>query len=366
MSFLLKGIGDSVTGANEIIPSFDAKIFNFISCTQPCVVANGKDQLILTKIDRGVIIGSGMAFAYGYFGISDSACQFNYVIPSSQKQYAKIYAEFNLSTVPQSFSIKMTPQTTTSTISLISDDLTVASSGIFQMPLYLLEIETSGKLNVTDYRLLRKTIGEIELSKLSETTDNPIFETENKKYRPLKYDRPTNQFLTKVTGYKYDRDIEVQLQGRILLWQSEYWYGIGTRVPGMGSPGYLAVEFGEQELNGGVKYYEIVFDYDPGLPESLVKIPMPEGVTQLYCGGRIHIYVSPFVIGNQMNILLYPLGTLTNWANHDDCGSGSALLIANRYPVDGKRGMFFQYIERVDNSNQAQNDLRLIEIYGII
>ena len=87
MGYILKGIGDSVTGKNEIVPTFDAKIYNFYSQIVPGVVASEKNRFPLTIIDRGIIVGPGMAHAYGYFGLSDSPVQFNFVIPSSGTQY---------------------------------------------------------------------------------------------------------------------------------------------------------------------------------------------------------------------------------------------------------------------------------------
>ena len=44
MGYILKGIGDSVTGKNEIVPTFDAKIYNFYSQIVPGVVASEKNR----------------------------------------------------------------------------------------------------------------------------------------------------------------------------------------------------------------------------------------------------------------------------------------------------------------------------------
>ena len=80
MGYTLKGIGDSVTGKNEIVPTFDAKIFNFYSQISPGVIASESSKFALSVIDRGIVIGPGLAQAYGYFGMSDSPVQFNYLI----------------------------------------------------------------------------------------------------------------------------------------------------------------------------------------------------------------------------------------------------------------------------------------------
>ena len=152
MGYVLKGIGDSVTGKNEIVPTFDAKIFNFYAQVTPGVIATEKDRFPITLVDRGIIIGPGMAHAFGYFGMSDAPQAFNYVIPSSQTQYSKVYVEFDLSARPQSFSIKVTPQSDTSVIELQQDNLVDVTAGIYQLPLYLVKIQTNGTITFDDIR----------------------------------------------------------------------------------------------------------------------------------------------------------------------------------------------------------------------
>ena len=169
MGYILKGIGDSVTGKNEIVPTFDAKIYNFYSQIVPGVVASEKIRFALTKIDRGIIIGPGMAHAFGYFGLSDAPVQINFVVPSSGTQYSKVYAEFDLSARPQSMSIKVTPQSDTSVIELQQDDLSEITTGIHQVPLFLISISTSGAINYTD---LRKNLERISFAQHSWEADH--------------------------------------------------------------------------------------------------------------------------------------------------------------------------------------------------
>lgn len=170
MGYILKGIGDSVTGKNEIVPTFDAKIYNFYSQIVPGVVASEKNRFTLTIIDRGIIVGPGLAHAYGYFGLSDAPVQFNFVIPSSGTQYSKVYAEFDLSARPQSMSIKVTPQSDTSVIELQQDDLSEITTGIHQVPLYLISISTSGAIALTDLRVQLQRISYAEHSNESNHT----------------------------------------------------------------------------------------------------------------------------------------------------------------------------------------------------
>lgn len=154
MAFLLKGMGDSVTGENEIVPMLDAQINHFFAQLSPGVIANVNNKFPITIIDRGVQIGPGFAQAYGYFGMSDATQQFNFIVPSSSTQYSKIYAEFDLSLRPQKFSVKATPQSDTSVIPLQNDNLSDLPSGIYQLPLYLITIKNDGTITYTDIKNL--------------------------------------------------------------------------------------------------------------------------------------------------------------------------------------------------------------------
>lgn len=158
MGYILKGIGDSVTGKNEIVPTFDAKILNFYSQIVPGVVASETNRFPITLIDRGIIIGPGMVQAFGYFGLSDAPVQFNFVIPSSGTQYSRVYAEIDLSARPQSMQVKLTPQSDTSVIELQQDDLSEITAGIYQVPLYLVAIQTNGTITFTDTRKMLERV----------------------------------------------------------------------------------------------------------------------------------------------------------------------------------------------------------------
>ncbi len=152
MGYILKGIGDKVTGKNEIVPTFDAKIYNFYSQVDPGVVASEANRFPISIIDRGIIIGPGLAHSYGYFGMSDAPVQFNFVIPSSGIQYSKVYVEFDLSARPQAMAVKVTPQSDTTVIELQQDKLSEITTGIYQIPLYLVAIQTNGTITFTDQR----------------------------------------------------------------------------------------------------------------------------------------------------------------------------------------------------------------------
>ena len=172
MGYILKGIGDGITGKNEIVPTFDAKISNFYSQVSPGVVASERDKFPITIVDRGIKIGPGLAHAFGYFGMSDEMIQFNYVIPSSQVQYSKVYAEFDLSARPQNFAVKVTPQTDTTVIDLLKDDLSQITTGIYQVPLYLVTIQPGGTISFSDIRTLLDRVAFANHSNKSDDAKN--------------------------------------------------------------------------------------------------------------------------------------------------------------------------------------------------
>ena len=172
MGYILKGIGDSITGKNEIIPTFDAKIFNFYSQIDPGVVASEKNKFAISIIDRGINIGPGLVQAFGYFGMSDSPVQFNYLIPSSQTQYSKVYAEIDLSARPQTFAVKVTPQSDSTVIELEDDNLSEITSGVYQIPLYLITIQTNGTITYSDIRPMIERVSYSNHSKKSDLATN--------------------------------------------------------------------------------------------------------------------------------------------------------------------------------------------------
>lgn len=359
MAYYLKGIGDFATKRNEITPQFDAKILNFIAVNTNFVADLRDYNFEINVVSRGVTIGPGMACSHGYFGLSDTTLQFNFITPSTSTQYAKIYAEFDLGTTPQEFSIKATQQSNSSSIDLVQDDLSVNPTGKYQMELCLVTLQTSGTVKITDRRTLKKSIGEIESSLVAK---NVVYDEHDGTYSQIKYDSSIKNIYTKLRGP--DGEVETKIPGKVLVWESPASYGIGTSVP---SDNYLEIEFNDKSLYGGASMYEVVFDYETSLPDNLIKIPKKEGSSSYYSGGRIHAFVDLFTSpSGQPNILAYPLGTLTNWENGDQCGTGSALLMCPTYQITGKKGMFFQYIERRGNTNVGYGGTcSLIKIYAI-
>jgi len=152
MANYVKGIGDATSRINEIIPKFDAQILNFLIQSTPGVCWSETNRFAIATSGRSVLISAGMVHAYGYFGMSDAITQIDFVMPTSATQYARIYAEINLSVTPHRFSIKATAQSSSSNIGLTQNNLATTPSGVYQIPLYLLTISSNGVITATDQR----------------------------------------------------------------------------------------------------------------------------------------------------------------------------------------------------------------------
>jgi hypothetical protein len=135
MANYLKGIGDVVLRVNEILPGFDARINNFLCGHTAGIIKNEYNEFAATTIDRGVIIKSGMLQSYGYFACCDTETQINFLMPSTTN-YVHIYAEIDLSIVPNKFEIKASPMSNSASWTPRTDNLKTIPNGKYQFHLY--------------------------------------------------------------------------------------------------------------------------------------------------------------------------------------------------------------------------------------
>ncbi len=135
MANYLKGIGDAVLRVNEILPGFDARINNFLCGHTAGIIKNEYNEFAATTIDRGVRVKSGMLQSYGYFACCDTETQINFLMPSTTN-YVHIYAEIDLSIVPNKFEIKATPMSNSSSWTPRKDNLKTIPNGKYQIHLY--------------------------------------------------------------------------------------------------------------------------------------------------------------------------------------------------------------------------------------
>ncbi len=150
MANYLKGIGDLALRVNEILPGFDARINNFIIGHTAGIIKNEYNEFQATIIDRGVIIKSGMLQGYGYFACSDTDTQINFVMPSTT-QYVHIYAEIDLTVVPNRFEIKSTPMNNSVAWTARQDNLKEVQNGKYQTRLWQVTL-TATTITLTDKR----------------------------------------------------------------------------------------------------------------------------------------------------------------------------------------------------------------------
>jgi len=152
MAYYLKGIGDRITGKNEILPQLDARMINFLVGIQHGIISGELNNFGYTTIDRGIRIRSGLLQAWGYFAMSDADVQFNFTMPSAQTQYVQIYAEIDLSKAPQVFEVKVTAQSGTNSFSPQQDNLSTNPNGKYQFWLHTATLYTNNTIGVTDRR----------------------------------------------------------------------------------------------------------------------------------------------------------------------------------------------------------------------
>ncbi|MCL2798057.1 MAG: hypothetical protein FWD58_08410 [Firmicutes bacterium] len=151
MANYLKGIGDAATRANEIMPGFDARINQFLCGHFVGIIRSEFYEFVANAIDRGVVVKGGMMQAHGYFGCSDTDTQINFVMPSST-QYLHLYAEIDLSVVPNRFEIKATALSNGSSWTPRQDNLKNVPNGRYQLPLWLVTL-TASTIMLSDRRL---------------------------------------------------------------------------------------------------------------------------------------------------------------------------------------------------------------------
>jgi len=135
MANYLKGIGDAVTRVNEILPSFDARINNFLIGHASGIIRGEFNEFNANTIDRGVRIRSGMMQAHGFFGACDTDTQINFVMPSATR-YVQIFAEIDLSVIPNRFEVKATAQSNSTAHTFRLDNLRTIPNGRFQLHLW--------------------------------------------------------------------------------------------------------------------------------------------------------------------------------------------------------------------------------------
>lgn len=189
----ISGIGNATTRNNEITADDLAILRNYIYGWEFGVINREGWNFNATVSDNksSVIVEKGIMFAYGYFGILPESVTMPF-IKSSATQYRYIYAEIDRSVVPNTFMIKVKNNQGSNKIkptTFRQDYLTAIRTGVFQLPLWQVELNSEGIVEIKDVRDLKdyimkvkhtdnttsKVTGEISTSAIATTqpiTDN--------------------------------------------------------------------------------------------------------------------------------------------------------------------------------------------------
>lgn len=138
---------------NEINKDNVALVRKFIMGYDYGVIQNGFNATITTGLqgNSAVLLQKGLMFAYGYVGgILDSA-KIDFSLPSGT-QYHFIYAEIDMSRIPNVFSIKTKNNGRATTATWRQDYLSSVRTGIFQLPLWRVKLTNNGIAELTDLR----------------------------------------------------------------------------------------------------------------------------------------------------------------------------------------------------------------------
>ena len=162
---LISGIGDSKNRTNEVTADHLASLRYFMINHDYGVMKYDDHDFDCSEDedDNSVVhLTDGMAFAYGYIGMSASA-DIRFLLPAVT-QYHLIYMELNKSVVPNTCTIvtknNMAKSITAETASnyFRQDQLSTVKTGIFQIPLWQVEVNSSGVGMLTDLRKLKSYI----------------------------------------------------------------------------------------------------------------------------------------------------------------------------------------------------------------
>ena len=134
---------DNVAIARRFIVGYDYGVIN-----------NGFNSIITSGIagsNSAISMQSGEIFAYGYVGGILQPQKIEFTLPSGTR-YDFIYAEIDMSRIPNTFYIKIKNNGRAATTEWRQDYLSSVRTGVFQLPLYRVKLASSGIVELTDLR----------------------------------------------------------------------------------------------------------------------------------------------------------------------------------------------------------------------
>lgn len=161
----ISGIGNSQTRKNEITADDIATLRRYTFGWDYGVINRSGWNFNATtdKKTDTITVDKGIMFAYGYFGILPESIKIPFIKPSAT-QYRIIYAEIDRSVIPNTFKIKVKNNQGSNKIkptTFRQDYLTAIKTGVFQLPLWQVELNNEGIEDVVDVRELKDYIKQV-------------------------------------------------------------------------------------------------------------------------------------------------------------------------------------------------------------
>ena len=177
----ISGIGNELTRKNEITADGVATFRNYVAGytkyqNKGGVVNLAGKNFSCTKSESDkftVDLQGGLCFAYGYFAYMDKASIT--FLPPAVKQYHIIYVELNRGKIPNAATImtknnQSSPRLLKNT--LRQDELFVVKTGVFQVPLWSIEVTNSGIGEIVDLMDLRDAIENVVCSDITSKVES--------------------------------------------------------------------------------------------------------------------------------------------------------------------------------------------------
>lgn len=168
----ISGIGNSATRNNEITADDLAILRNHIFGWDYGVLDIEGYNFNADKDGDNIVLEKGVMFAYGYLGMLPEPITIPF-IKTSAIQYRIIYAEIDRSVVPNTFKIKVKNNQGSDKIkptTFRQDYLTAVRTGVFQLPLWQVKLDSSGIVDIdglVNKRDLKKYIKQVEQSNIT-------------------------------------------------------------------------------------------------------------------------------------------------------------------------------------------------------
>ena len=289
MAYYLKGIGDESRRINEILPSFDARINKFIIGHTVGIISGEFNDFYASAIDRGVVVKGGMMQAYGYFGMSDAEQRFNFVMPSTTS-YIQVYAEIDLSVIPNKFEIKVSAMSNSSEYTFRQDNLGSATNGKYQFPLWQVRL-TASTIVLTDRRTyINKPLNVVNAEKSAHATlaDNATRATT----------ASTAENALKINNIEINRNTS--------------YNSLSVKLPSASTTEYVERKRAIFSSSGATIYQTATRGTTYSLTESVSNGDLLEFEYQLETFGNMRLYFRARMYNNLINIIDFRAGQTKN------------------------------------------------------